>query len=100
LWDGVHSQGAPIDKWGHCAAYNTTSDKNLHIASQAQYHADKNIVAAQVWDDFAHVHWPTIYEQKKADSNKKPKNEEDDDFSWVGGEYGDGAVHVQKALLA
>jgi hypothetical protein len=78
-----------------CLHNNTTSDKNLHIASQEQYHADENIVAAQVWDDFVHVHWPTIYEQKEVYSNKKPpNNEEDDDFSWVGGEFGDGAVHV------
>jgi len=65
LWDGVHPTPETEDEWGRCAAYARTSDKAVHRASEEQYHQDKNIVAAKVWEDFCRVHWPTIHEQQQ-----------------------------------
>ena len=37
---------------------------------------DEAVVAAEVWDDFVKVHWPTIYEQKQVYTATYPSTDE------------------------
>jgi hypothetical protein len=67
FWDGRHVVPETQDEWGRCAAYarTTSTDKDIHVASQEQYNQDENVVAAQVWDDFVKAQWPDIHHQEK-----------------------------------
>ena len=58
FWDSEHSKPCARDSWGRCPDYSRTSDKNTHLASIEQYGQDDNVMAANVWGDFAHMHWP------------------------------------------
>lgn len=64
LWDSEHPTSCMEDRWGRCAEFARTSSKHTHLASVEQYNQDENVVAAQVWNDFVRVHWPTIHQQR------------------------------------
>jgi hypothetical protein len=103
LWDGVHATQEKEDEWGRCTAYSRTSTKSIHRASEEQYYQDENIVAAQVWDDFVHTHWPTIFKQQalytKDSTLATNVDDEDDRSSLLDGKWEDSSSYVQAALL-
>lgn len=103
LWDGVHATQEKEDEWGRCTAYSRTSTKRIHRASEEQYYQDENIVAAQVWDDFVHAHWPTIFEQQalytKNSTLATNVDDEDDRSSLLDGKWEDSSSYVKAALL-
>merc|ERR1712211_165226 len=78
LWDGVHMEQPPIDKFGRSSVYSRTCEyrhnkqltsggieKYEYRASKEQYHEDESIVATKVWEDFVRNNWPAIYQQQQ-----------------------------------
>lgn len=75
LWDDRHQTTAPVDQWGRDPLFGkitpSLKEKTLHLASEEQYqhHDCSSAVAAQVWQDFCHTHWPEISNNKKHSKN-------------------------------
>lgn len=81
LWDGVHMEQPPIDKFGRSSVYSRTCDYKQatkvvnpgrienyeYRASKEQYHEDESIVAKNVWEDFVKTNWPVLYQQQQRD---------------------------------
>lgn len=84
LWDGVHMEQPPVDKFGRSSVYSRTCDYKHHQAttkvdgsgrilennyeyraSKEQYHEDESIVATKVWEDFVKTNWPVLYQQQQ-----------------------------------
>ena len=62
LYDANHTT-LPEDEWGRAEIYSTTSNKEVHLASQEQYQDCTGKVAVQVWNDFMVEHWPELCQE-------------------------------------
>jgi len=89
LWDGVHMEQPPIDKFGRSSVYSRTCDYKHHRAttkvdgsgriennyeyraSKEQYHEDESIVATKVWEDFVKTNWPVLYQQQQLQQQQR-----------------------------
>lgn len=87
LYDANHTM-PPEDEWGRSEIYSTTSNKQIHVASEEQYQDCTGKVASQIWDDFCHEHWPEFCDNETdsftfSPSTKKNLLDSQYDSSWL-----------------
>lgn len=84
LWDDRHVKEHLADEFGRDPLFGNKdipASKTIHRASQEQYqhHDCSSAVAAQVWQDFCHTHWPQIETEGVIEYTEDLIEEEDDE---------------------
>ena len=65
LWNGNDITVETEDNWGRCSAYARNCKVSGHVESGDQYSNESTNLVADMWSEFAEIHWPEMYKGKE-----------------------------------